>query len=45
QGAVLTEGDYDTVSADPRVREVYMGTDSSGERGSSSEASEVEAAE
>ncbi|WP_286222204.1 ABC transporter ATP-binding protein [Marinobacter apostichopi] len=45
QGAVLTEGDYDTVSADPRVREVYMGTDSSGERGSSSEASEAEAAE
>lgn len=33
QGAVLTEGDYATVSADPRVREVYMGTESSGERG------------
>jgi branched-chain amino acid transport system ATP-binding protein len=26
QGAVLTEGDYNEVSADPRVREVYMGT-------------------
>ncbi len=26
QGAVLTEGDYREVSADPRVREVYMGT-------------------
>ena len=28
QGAVLTEGDYQTVSDDPRVREVYMGTES-----------------
>ncbi|WP_415903918.1 ABC transporter ATP-binding protein [Neptuniibacter sp. QD48_55] len=26
RGAILTEGDYDTVSADPRVREAYMGT-------------------
>jgi branched-chain amino acid transport system ATP-binding protein len=26
QGAVLTEGDYQTVSSDARVREVYMGT-------------------
>lgn len=26
QGAVLTEGDYQAVSADPRVREVYMGS-------------------
>lgn len=26
QGAVLTEGDYQQVSADPRVREVYMGS-------------------
>ena len=26
QGAVLTEGDYQSVSADPRVREVYMGS-------------------
>ncbi|MBC7184121.1 MAG: ABC transporter ATP-binding protein, partial [Marinobacter sp.] len=26
QGAVLTEGEYSEVSADPRVREVYMGT-------------------
>lgn len=33
QGAVLTEGDYETVLADPRVREVYMGTSASGERG------------
>ncbi|MDO6440997.1 MULTISPECIES: ABC transporter ATP-binding protein [unclassified Marinobacter] len=33
QGSVLTEGDYEAVSADPRVREVYMGTGASGERG------------
>lgn len=33
QGAVLTEGNYETVSADSRVREVYMGTSASGERG------------
>lgn len=26
RGAILTEGDYDSVSADPRVREAYMGT-------------------
>jgi branched-chain amino acid transport system ATP-binding protein len=26
QGSVLTEGDYSEVSADPKVREVYMGT-------------------
>ncbi|MDX5472511.1 MAG: ATP-binding cassette domain-containing protein, partial [Marinobacter sp.] len=26
QGAVLTEADYQAVSADPRVREVYMGS-------------------
>lgn len=25
RGAVLTEGDYETVSADPRVKEAYMG--------------------
>lgn len=25
QGSILTEGDYQEVSADPRVREVYMG--------------------
>lgn len=25
RGAILTEGDYQTVSADPRVREAYMG--------------------
>lgn len=41
QGAVLTEGDYATVSADPRVREVYMGTDSSGERGAAKAETEV----
>lgn len=33
QGAVLTEGDYQAVSADPQVREVYMGSEGSGERG------------
>ncbi|RBW50219.1 ABC transporter ATP-binding protein [Marinobacter sp. F3R11] len=44
QGAVLTEGDYETVSADPRVREVYMGAGSSGERGASTE-TESEAAQ
>lgn len=38
QGSVLTEGDYETVSADPRVREVYMGTGASGERGAVAEA-------
>lgn len=38
QGAVLTEGDYAAVSADPRVREVYMGTAASGERGPVTEA-------
>ena len=43
QGAVLTEGDYDTVSADPRVREVYMGSSDSGERGASSPENEAEA--
>ncbi|MGI1671453.1 MAG: ABC transporter ATP-binding protein [Neptuniibacter sp.] len=26
RGAILTEGDYKSVSADPRVREAYMGT-------------------
>jgi branched-chain amino acid transport system ATP-binding protein len=26
RGRVLTEGDYETVSADPNVREAYMGT-------------------
>ncbi|WP_286240756.1 ABC transporter ATP-binding protein [Neptuniibacter halophilus] len=25
RGAILTEGDYDTVSADPRVKEAYLG--------------------
>lgn len=37
QGSVLTEGDYEAVSADARVREVYMGTGSSGERGTVAE--------
>ena len=32
QGSVLTEGNYEAVSDDPRVREVYMGTGSSRER-------------
>ncbi len=45
QGAVLTEGDYETVSADPRVREVYMGTDASGERGTPSSNNKEEAAQ
>ncbi|MFW1676945.1 ABC transporter ATP-binding protein [Pontibacter sp. JAM-7] len=27
RGAILTEGDYATVSADPQVREAYMGTE------------------
>lgn len=27
RGAILTEGDYANVSADPRVREAYMGTE------------------
>ena len=27
RGAVLAEGDYATVSADPRVKEAYMGSD------------------
>ena len=45
QGAVLTEGDYQAVSADPRVREVYMGSDGSGERGGNSPAEQAEAAQ
>ncbi|WP_417532759.1 ABC transporter ATP-binding protein [Marinobacterium stanieri] len=32
RGAILTEGDYATVSADPRVREAYMGTAASEEQ-------------
>ncbi|MBA2779861.1 ABC transporter ATP-binding protein [Billgrantia kenyensis] len=31
RGAVLAEGDYQTVSADPRVREAYMGSESEAE--------------
>ena len=31
RGAVLTEGDYTTVSADPRVREAYMGVEADAE--------------
>ncbi len=27
RGEILAEGDYDTVSSDPRVREAYMGTE------------------
>ena len=27
RGAILTEGDYATVSADPQVREAYMGSE------------------
>ncbi len=45
QGAVLTEGDYATVSADPQVREVYMGTDGSGERGAANDNEQTEAAQ
>ena len=44
QGAVLTEGDYQTVSADARVREVYMGSAGSGERGSQASAEQTEEA-
>ncbi|MBW7472600.1 ABC transporter ATP-binding protein [Marinobacter sp. M216] len=45
QGAVLTEGDYETVSADPRVREVYMGSSETGERGSQNPENKAEAAQ
>lgn len=31
RGAILTEGDYETVSADPRVREAYMGSEAESE--------------
>ncbi|MCE8004358.1 ABC transporter ATP-binding protein [Billgrantia ethanolica] len=31
RGAVLAEGDYQTVSADPRVREAYMGSEAAAE--------------
>jgi branched-chain amino acid transport system ATP-binding protein len=31
RGAVLAEGDYQTVSADPRVREAYMGSEAEAE--------------
>ncbi|MEH6472670.1 MAG: ABC transporter ATP-binding protein [Halopseudomonas sp.] len=31
RGAVLTEGDYNTVSADPQVREAYMGVETDDE--------------
>ena len=27
RGEILTQGSYDAVSADPRVREAYMGTE------------------
>ncbi|SDW82848.1 Branched-chain amino acid ATP-binding cassette transporter [Marinobacter mobilis] len=42
---MLTEGDYATVSADPQVREVYMGTDGSGERGAANDNEQTEAAQ
>jgi branched-chain amino acid transport system ATP-binding protein len=29
RGEILAEGDYATVSKDPRVREAYMGTEDS----------------
>ena len=45
QGAVLTEGDYAAVSADPRVREVYMGSAGSGERGPTASSDQAEAAQ
>ncbi len=32
RGAILTEGDYATVSADPRVREAYMGVEADEEK-------------
>lgn len=35
QGAVLTEGDYASVSSNPQVREVYMGTESTAAEGAS----------
>ncbi|MCC5883385.1 MAG: ABC transporter ATP-binding protein [Halomonas sp.] len=35
RGAVLAEGDYETVSADPRVREAYMGSEATEEEASS----------
>ncbi|MEH6579066.1 MAG: ABC transporter ATP-binding protein [Amphritea sp.] len=31
RGAILTEGDYETVSRDPRVREAYMGVEADDE--------------
>ncbi len=34
RGGVLAEGDYATVSADPRVKEAYMGSDSTEEEAS-----------
>ncbi|MCE8016292.1 ABC transporter ATP-binding protein [Halomonas sp. MCCC 1A17488] len=34
RGAVLAEGDYETVSADPRVREAYMGSEAAAEEAS-----------
>lgn len=34
RGAVLAEGDYATVSADPRVREAYMGSEAAAEEAS-----------
>jgi len=44
RGAILTEGDYATVSADPRVREAYMGTAASEEQDRANEQAAREAA-
>jgi branched-chain amino acid transport system ATP-binding protein len=43
RGAILTEGDYATVSADPRVREAYLGVaeDENDDAGDASEAVEA----
>lgn len=39
RGAVLAEGDYQSVSQDPRVREAYMGSDTSDDEAPSERAS------
>ncbi len=45
RGAILTEGDYQTVSADPRVREAYMGVSEDEEVIDSSDKAKAVAAE
>lgn len=45
RGAILTEGDYQTVSADPRVREAYMGVSEDEEVIDSSDKAKAAAAE